>query len=275
MKKIHFPINYFISCLNPQEVYNGRKKLGWAQMIFILIFLCALLCVPVSLNFANTGDWLANNIVDNVLENITDDDAVKMAEINFENGVMQYDGDAKIISQENVLIGQNLSENEIEKHQKAIVFYKDKWLLKDFSGEDKIELDMNYPQSFTLTVENSVECAKVLKSAFFSANKTSLIFSATLSVAFLVVVSVLLLLLGISFFLWLTKISKKSGIRSWKESVNMALNSLGAGAILSCIIGIFYFDISIMLMIFSLVAAMMLIVSFSKTKFAVTTPEKL
>lgn len=269
MKKTHFPINYLVSCFTPQGVYNGRKSLGWIQMLFVLVFLCALLCVPVSLNFASSGNWLADNLVDGVLDEITADDALTLSKIEFKNGIMQHDSTPIILSHDKILIGQNLSDTEIKKYEKAIVFYEDKWILKDFSGENKLELEMNYPQSFSFN-NDSTKCGEILKSAFFSANKTSLILSATLSVGFLIVVSVILLLLGISFFLWLTKLSKKSGIRTWKESLNMSLNSLGLSAIIACFIGICYFDISVMLMIFSLVSAVILILSFAKTKFSVS-----
>ena len=91
-----------------------------------------------------------------------------------------------------------------------------------------------------------------------------MIFSVMIS-AFLFVI-VLFLTLGSAFFLYLTKKSSLSSIKTFKESVNLILNLLTLPTIIAMIFSLFHFDITLMLSIQTLGLVLMLIMVYYKTK---------
>lgn len=83
----------------------------------------------------------------------------------------------------------------------------------------------------------------------------------------MIFISMLFLVIGGAFFLYLGKTFQLSSVRSYQESLTIILLSLGFSTLLATIVGLLYFDMTIVLSIQSLGLIIMLLMIFLKTKF--------
>lgn len=79
-----------------------------------------------------------------------------------------------------------------------------------------------------------------------------------------------MLALFAALFIWFTKRNQMSEIRSYKESLSLTLLALGLPTLFAAVIGIIYFDITVMMAIQSLGMVLMIAFTFIKTRFKQT-----
>ncbi|BAQ51488.1 maltodextrose utilization protein malA [Streptococcus pyogenes] len=70
--KKQFPISYISHCLSPRAMFASRAQFTWWQNLLIIVFLNALIMIPVTLHYANMTTYPLERIVTKSLSPITD-----------------------------------------------------------------------------------------------------------------------------------------------------------------------------------------------------------
>ena len=267
MKKMPFPLNYFNSIATPKRVFKGRKNLSWIQNIVIFIFLNALLMFPVSLYFSQSTNFQLQEIMPHTLRLVTDEFATKLQAVEFENGKL-ISGEPFTIVEDTGVVGVEIPKSVKKSEKNLISFEKDHLLLKDESG---YQFEVRYTENFSLKNSQTKSALKEqIKEQWFKQNKAIVSFTMMLMTGIIISFSNVLVMFIAAFFIWMTKRSTLSSIRTYKESFNLILNASGIGTLLAVLIGLVHFDMTIMIGFQSLGLVIMLTAVFAVTHFSDT-----
>lgn len=268
MQEMNYPFNYIQCIFSPRKVFEGRKNLSWFQLIFTYLFLTALLVIPTTLHLIQSKQYPVNQALPNMEFLLTDDAARSFQKLVVKNGQLETK-DTLILSENGAMIsGVDLSSNVTKNKRLSMVFYPEKWEIIDSTKEKPVIFTMNYSTQFNpKQVTDKESFNTFINEQFYLSNQASILLSISFTVGFFLFAMNLLLVLGASFFLWLTRKSRFSTIHSFKESLNMVINSLGSGSIVAFLVGLVYFDIIVMVGIQSLFLVVMLMFSYVKTRF--------
>ncbi|WP_165005938.1 MULTISPECIES: maltodextrose utilization protein MalA [unclassified Enterococcus] len=262
-----FPLNYFASLSTPVRLFSGRKQLSWPKFCLIFLFLVSLMVMPVTLYYSHQLDSIPIEQFLSVDRLIDQKGVEQFAKIQVIDGQTQEE---KRILADNadLVIGVDLSKGEQKKRDAFINFEKKQWTIQQKEGEDVRRYTMNYHPSFIpSSVTSPEQFASFLEKEFYASNRPMIILSYSLSFGILLFLMTALLLFGAAFFLWLTRKSRFSSIRSFKESAVLMLNILGVGSIIATIFGLIHFDLVMMLGIQSVISVLLLLWIFAKTGF--------
>lgn len=267
MKKMPFPLNYFNSIATPKRVFKGRENLSWIQNIVIFIFLNALLMFPVSLYFSQSTNFQLQEIMPHTLRLVTDEFATKLQAVEFENGKL-ISGEPFTIVEDTGVVGVEIPKSVKKSKKNLISFEKDYLLLKDESG---YQFEVRYTENFSLKNSQTKSALKEqIKEQWFKQNKAFVSFTMMLMTGIIISFSNVLVMFIAAFFIWMTKRSALSSIRTYKESFNLILNASGIGTLLAVLIGLVHFDMTIMIGFQSLGLVIMLTAVFAVTHFSDT-----
>lgn len=61
--KKQFPISYISHCLSARAMFASRAQFTWWQNLLIIVFLNALIMIPVTLHYANMTTYPLERIV--------------------------------------------------------------------------------------------------------------------------------------------------------------------------------------------------------------------
>lgn len=126
-----------------------------------------------------------------------------------------------------------------------------------------------YTNDFAIEEITTVQMLKdELSRQWFIQNRGFIVGSLLLSLFNLLLVSIVVISLGSSIFVYLTKKGQISTIRTYKESVNLIVNTLGMPTVVALILGLIQFNIITMIMIQTFGFIMMLLFVFMKTRFS-------
>ncbi|MHC5228597.1 maltodextrose utilization protein MalA [Enterococcus sp. LJL99] len=242
--------------------------MSWFQLIFTYLFLTALLVIPTTLHLIQSKQYPVNQALPNMEFLLTDDAARSFQKLVVKNGQLETK-DTLILSENGAMIsGVDLSSNVIKNKRLSMVFYPEKWEIIDSTKEKPVTFTMGYSTQFDPKLVTDKESFNTfINEQFYLSNQASILLSISFTVGFFLFAMNLLLVLGAAFFLWLTRKSRFSTIHSFKESLNMVINSLGSGSIVAFLVGLVYFDIIVMVGIQSLFLVVMLMFSYVKTRF--------
>ncbi|MGX7419770.1 DUF1189 domain-containing protein [Carnobacterium gallinarum] len=264
MSKTPFPFNYFNSILTPKSVFKGRHNLNWFQNFVIFIFLNALLMIPVSLYFTNSTNFQLQEIMPNTMRLVTDEFAEKMAKQSFEAGKL-IENEPFEQKEANGIVGIQLAESAVKETKNVISFEKNHFLIKDETG---YSFEVRYSDSFTLkkaTTKNALK--EAIKQEWFKQNRAFVAFTMMIMTATIIIFSNILVMFIAAFFIWMTKKNALSSIKTYKESFNLVLNAAGLGSFFALLIGLYHFDMTILIGIQSLGLVLMLTAVFAATHF--------
>lgn len=268
MKTDIFPLNFFKSIITPKRVFTRRKQLNWFQIVIVLLFLNGLMMIPLSINMAKMDSYPVEETYPDAFAML--DESV----IGFLNGAEYSEGTLSLSEPfyeeyDGGIVGGNVSTVQEEQALEApntLLFQENELIIKD--GENPVT-SVTYTKDFSIEGVSSVEELKSeLSRQWFIQNKTFIVGSLLISLFILLLVSIVLITLGSSLFVYLSKKGQLSTIRTYKESVNLVVNTLGLPTIIAMILGFIQFDIITMLMTQTFGFVILLLLVFTKTRFS-------
>lgn len=262
-----FPLNYFSSLRSPKQLFLGRKQLTWPKFIVIFLFLISFMVMPITLFYTNQVSAIPMEQFLSVNTLIDQEGVARLRELQLTNG--RLTADSEIISVTNdVIIGTALTTEEMAERGAAINFEETSWTIRQEEDGQTREYNMSYPSSFDfMRITSPKEFEQFLENEFYASNRPMIILSYSLTLGILLFIMTGLILFGAAFFLWLTRKSKFSSIKNFKESANLMLNVLGVSSIIAGFVGFIHFDFVLMMGIQSTIAVLLLLWIFAKTGF--------
>ena len=127
--------------------------------------------------------------------------------------------------------------------------------------------EITYDGMSTDDFANKEQLRAAISKNWYQANKAVVGLGVTLVSSFILAVNLLFILLGVSFFLYLTKKSRLFHFRSFAECYNFSLNCFGFPTIIACLIGLFGQPITTILTLQNILFVLCLLWVFFKTKF--------
>lgn len=263
MKSNHFPVSYIANCFTIKRMFIGRRSLSWWQLIFVMIFLMLVMMNPVALNakslpFMNLAD-VTPTLIKDLEDNPGNLKAIQQLEIKDNQLVTNQVG---VTAPQ---VGVKLSDQEQEKLGTGLLFNQKQLILKDDNG---LSFTLVYPDDIILSELTDTKQLIEQLNTIWNQQTTSYRILATVSlIGLLLVVSTLILILGSSFFIWLTRKNQFSTIRTFKESLNIVVNALFIPTVVAVLSGFILYDLTLMLTIQALGLAVVVMLIFIKTKF--------
>ncbi|RKQ28199.1 DUF1189 family protein [Oceanobacillus halophilus] len=268
MKTDIFPLNYFKSIFRPTKMFTGRHQLNWFQIVIVFLFLNGLIMIPVTIDFTEMDSFPIDDTYPNAFELIDQSTVTSLENATFSQGEMElalsfYD------EKENGVVGGNLSTNEKEQaleEANAVIFQKEGITIKE-KGEPIANI--KYTKDFDLSdVTNEAELKGVISDQWFTQNQAIVIGGLIFAVFVIALASLVFLIIGASFFVYLTKRGHFSSIQTFKESVNLIVNTLGLATLLAMIMGLLGYDITVILLTQSTALIFILLAVFYYTHFS-------
>jgi len=267
MKQI-FPLNFFGSVLSPKKILKNRAEYGLGKLVLIFIFLNSLLIVPLILNINHQSLNVYYESISSKVPTLSKGTSKKIRELNFSNNQLDTP-DRKIFFQnEHTVIGTNLSESDTKEGRTQISFNKAEWVLAVNDEEKRQTIKNTYTDNFG-AIKTSSDTEKFLKTNLIEINYFSILLSMVFSFLIILTMMTLLLISGVSIFLYFTK--KVSVISSLKECFSISLSAMSGGVILASLIGLINSDIFLMIGIQSIWMIMILMLILIKTKYQFKT----
>ncbi|MGY3750483.1 hypothetical protein [Vagococcus acidifermentans] len=263
MKKVPFPVNYFQSIIHPAKAFANRRSLTVLQLVIVFIFLNMLLINPIVFHAAAHPAVQLQDVMPGVVEQLDDQTFEHLQQV-LKDGAIPEDQPAEFMNDQQT-VGVNLTQTQFDGLTKGINVTHEAILLK--SGSAAV-FTVPYSKTFDWTKPaNSRELQEAVSQEWQLSNRVNLMLTTTAVSGGLIVVSNFLIVLGVAAFVWLTRMSSYSAIRTYKESVNLILNCLGLSSLAAMITGFVQFDVIVMMMVQSFGMVLMLLAVFAKTKF--------
>lgn len=268
-----FPINYFKSIWTPLRAFKNRHELSWWNIIFILILLNAFMTIPVTINFARVDTLPLEDVHPTIIQHIEKETIKELQQAEYSNGAMFFK-EPFVIEQKNGLIAGGLSLEELDElnGNNALLFQENQYLIRE---KDMPDITVLYTRDFSLAdMETSTEVVNELSRQWFNQNRIFVVLIFSLMISAFLLVMLVLLVFGSALFLYFTKNSPVTSITTYKESVNLLVNTLALPTIISMVYGIFTFDIIMMITLQTVGLIVMLFVIFYKIQFNDATLEE-
>lgn len=262
-----FPINYFKSIWNPLTAFKNRFKLNTLMMIVIFIFLNALMVIPVTLNYAKMDTFPLEEYYPNAVQMLDDETVNTLQETTVDQGELFIETPFIIENDYGVIAG-GLTETEFEEVVESpnfILFGQNQFVIGE---EDYPTGTIPYTRDFTLEgVDTVEELESELSRQWFNQNRMLVVLVFSLMIGVFLIVMNVLLVLGSALLIYFTRSGQFTTISTYKESVNLMLNSLGVPTLIAMVFGLFYFDMFLMVTIQSLGLVVYLIIIWAKVQF--------
>ncbi|ALV21360.1 MAG: DUF1189 family protein [Carnobacterium sp.] len=267
MKTDQFPLNYFKSIWTPKGSFKGRHQLNWFQLIVVLFFVNGLLMIPVALNYVKMDHYPIEGSYPHAFGLIDESVVSELNQAAVTAGTLQIDNEVEWIT-DNGIVSVNVSDSAVQqslKAENALVFSENGFYLKD--GDLPVS-KIQYTKDFDLSNATSVQKLKAaLSRQWFVQNRLYVVGSLMLLVFSILLISTIFIVFGSAVFLYLTKKSSFSSIKTYKESVNIIENAIGLPTLVALISAVVQFDVVVMLTIQSLGLVLMILMIFYQTRF--------
>ena len=257
----YFPLNYFQTIISPTRSFTNRKYLSILQQIIVIIFLQALLMMPLSLQLAQVNEVDLTIYFPTVIETMDDEIVTGLQEA--------YEANESAVIRENdeVYISYIADETiDLESITQPLVFTL---------GQDNIAI--REPDS--ITFEQAIDVDRMMQQEgvdafiselsrqFTSANRLSIYLTGVINITMLVLLNVLGLILGTSFILSFMKNLDQFDIHGFKDAFQVVLNTMGLPTLIAAIIGFISSDTALVFTIQGLGFVLMLMLSYWNTHF--------
>ncbi len=254
-----FPMNYFQTIVSPTKIFKHRQYLSVFQSIVIIVFLHALLMMPVSLQLATLDQVDLSVYFPTLVEEIDHDFVAELKEAyqseytqiikdepTFYSAFYVNDSvDTEIINQENYFI---LTPTQL------------------YIGESS-DWELLVNNEKLVAAEDAPAFINQLGIAFMQQNRLPIFITSLLNVSLLIFLQLMILIFGTSFILSLMKYTTLFDIQGFKQAFQMVLNSLGLPTLIASGLGLFSVDVSLMLSLQGIFFLLMLSLSYWKTHF--------
>lgn len=267
MKTEIFPINYFKSIWTPIKTFVNRYKLSWPNMVVVLIFLNALMTIPVTINFAQMDSFPLEDLYPNAANILENEELPELTTATYQNGGMQV-SDSTIHENDYGLVASGLNREkteEIANAENAVLFEEDQFKIIEAGAPTTV---VPYTENFSLAqADNHEDIIDVLSEQWFVQNQVFVVAFFTLIISVMQLVMLVLTVFGSALFLYFTKNSPITSITTYKESVNLLINAISLPTIIAMLFGLISFNVITMQMIQVIGLLAMLLVIYFKIQF--------
>ncbi|MBF0779647.1 MULTISPECIES: DUF1189 family protein [unclassified Granulicatella] len=254
-------IHYFSSIFSPKRMFKQRNTLNYGTMFMIFVFLVSCIMFPITLRTVQINTVSLEVFVPHILDSITDEAIAPLQKVTIQGDTLQ--GSA---FQKGQVAGW-LPEQErfLDTVDKGIYFDTIGFYIK---VKEQTVSKVPYSQPLDTKVLTDVESIKhFISKQWFTANRGYAVSYILLSSAMLIATNMLLIVLGAAFFLWLTRQSKLFTIKTYKECLNLILNTLGMPTLLTCVILFMGIDIPTALQIHGFATVLTIVLVFYMTHY--------
>lgn len=253
-----YPFSYFSSIIKPQKMFANRHAMNLWQRLFTTVFLIALLVIPSSLQTVQLSTYPLENFIDGIYEPLTEQVVADLAQHSqFSNGQLTYQGD---MHHPNISFGSKVPQGAGFTYQ----FDTEKLIIR--KGETVL-VETSYQGFDASSFQTKQALTAAISQNWYQQNRLPISLTITLISAFLVGANLLFILLGATFFLYLTKKSTLFHLQSVKECYNLALNCLGLPTIIACFVGLFGQTVTTVMTVQNILFVLVLLWVFFTTKF--------
>ena len=263
-----FPINYFITAFSAVKSFTHRQYLKHWQKLVVMILLASLMMIPLSFQLGRTTGADLTNYVPEVMDYI-DESVVQELNALDNSGKDLMITEEKIIKENDELIiclaPSTEAAETLLSDRGGIIYTSDQTIF----GEDSSSLFYQpYTGDKAMNEVEDVESLKTLMSQqWFWSNRTSIVLTNYIQLSVLIIVSLLFLVLGSSFFLSFMRKNDMYDINSFSEALTIVLNCLGLPTLIAMVIGLISGNPTTMLTVQGLLFVLMLMWVYWKTHF--------
>lgn len=256
-----FPFSYFSTWINPQKMFTNRKKLSWGQMILTLVFSFALILLTVPVYYARQSSVNLGMFMPKVNRMLKNQDLQKtIHQTLYHDGTFDFKGEKVIENSSNGIIGINIPSN-LEKNYRNGIFLSDQEVVLKENGTTST---IRFMKDINPSKGNFYS---KISQTWFRINRMGVTFSTMYMLGAIVLFTNLIFLFIGAFFLWLTRKSSFTTIATFKEACAIFDYVIGPSCFITAIIGFFKFDISMIMMVETLMAVVYLLMIYGKTHF--------
>lgn len=263
-----FPLNYVKNIWSPLKAFKNRFVLTWPMMIVVIIFLNALMVIPVTLNYAEMESFPFEEYYPIAASQLIDDQVVdELQTVDVNEGQLSIPEPFQVENANGEVVG-GLSLDEIESQISApnFIAFQENQLIIAEEGLPTATVLYTRDVSFG-EMETKAEIVEEISRQWFNQNRVLIVLIFSFLISTFLLFMLLFLVFGSSFLLYLTKKGSLTTIKTYKESVNLILNSLAVPTFLAMLFGLFYFELYIMVTIQSLGMAAYLFWIWYKVQF--------
>ena len=263
-----FPLNYVKNIWSPLKAFKNRFVLTWPMMIVVIIFLNALMVIPVTLNYAEMESFPLEEYYPIAASQLVDDQVLdEIQTIVVNEGQLSIPEPFQVENAYGEVVG-GLSLDEIENHISSpnFIAFQENQLIIAEEGLPTATVLYTRDVSFG-EMETKEEIVEEISRQWFNQNRVLIVLIFSFLISTFLLFMLLFLVFGSSFLLYLTKKGSLTTIKTYKESVNLILNSLAVPTFLAMLFGLFYFELYIMVTIQSLGMAAYLFWIWYKVQF--------
>lgn len=261
-----YPFNYFASIFDFRSSFANRKKLSWFQMIFTSFFLISITLVPVALQNAQLKTYPLTTFVSDVFDPLSNDVMNDIKEhMVIKDHELTYNGSTPVhkSSKGQVILGQAVKASDSKN---LTLSFDRKHLV--ISKEQKELATISYQAINQKSLQDKKNFTQAISSDWFRENRLPVSLFLIVFSGFLSTVNYLILILGASFFLYLTRKSRLFSLQTFKECFNCILNCLGLPILLSVLISLLFHQVfTTTIMIQNVLFVLYLAMVFYKTHF--------
>lgn len=251
-----YPFSYFANTFSAQRIFAGRKRLNFWQGLLTSLFLIALLVFPNSLHIARMDSYPLDTMIPGIYSPLTPQVMDDLKQVTITDGKLNYTGKdhGQVYFDETA---HQLSGFSYQLATKQIILRND----------DKTLAEISYKDLKTSDFQSRKELTQALSKAWFKTKRASITLLLITVSSLLLGVNFLILLLGASGILYLTKRSKLFDFMSFGQCVTFTLNCLGIPTLVAYLTGLFGVQIANLITIQNVLFVLLLIWVFFKTKF--------
>lgn len=257
-----FPFSYFITWVKPREMFTKRKKLTWGQMILTLLFAFALILLTVPVYYAHQSQVNLGMFMPQVDKMLKNHDLQTMThQTPYHNGTFDFKGKKIIEDNSNGLVGVNLSSRIVKQTRNGVFLNRQEIVLKESGTTSTVRFmkDIN-PSTGNFYLK--------ISQTWFRINRVGVTFSTMYMLGSIILFTNLIFLFVGAFFLWLTRKSSFTTIATFKEACAVFDYVIGPSCFIAAIFGFFKFDVSIIMMVETVVAVVYLLMIYGQTHFS-------
>lgn len=245
-----FPLNYFKDLWTPKQILKQNRTFNWFQIALVVLFLNALMIIPVSLHYAKMDNYPIENTFPNAFDLIDASVVSELNETTFQSGRMEEDSVFKVESEKGMVIGgitSNEAEEILRTEDNAVLFLENGFILKE---ADQPASSVPYTKKVSFTQADTVtEVRNILSQQWFIKNQTFVVAAFSFIIYVLLLTELILLVFGSAFFGFLTLKHKLETRISYKTSVSTVLYAAGVPTLAAMFVGLFEFNIILMITI--------------------------
>lgn len=261
-----YPFNYFASIFDFRSSFANRRKLSWFQMLFTSFFLISITLVPVALQNAQLKTYPLTTFVSDVFDPLSNDVMNDIKEhVVIKDHELTYNGSTPVhkSSKGQVILGQAVKASDSKN---LTLSFDRKHLV--ISKEQKELATISYQAINQKSLQDKKNFTQAISSDWFRENRLPVSLFLIVFSGFLSTVNYLILILGASFFLYLTRKSRLFSLQTFKECFNCILNCLGLPILLSVLISLLFHQVfTTTIMIQNVLFVLYLAMVFYKTHF--------